>query len=85
MSFEDRLESSKSYKNFRTGLDLGMGVLYVVIGIFVIYAKYFGIAELPDTWAYVLASLMVLYGIFRIYRGLVVVMRKEKRTGSSSL
>jgi len=82
-SFEDRLEQSKSYKNFRTGLDLGMGAMYTVIGIGVMYAKYFNVVELPDTFSYILGGLMVLYGMFRVYRGLMVVLPKKNKIGSS--
>jgi hypothetical protein len=78
MDIQDRLEQSKSYQSFRTGLDLGMGALYVVIGGFIAYAKYFGTVALPDTYAYLLAGLMLVYGVFRIYRGLVVVLRKKE-------
>jgi len=79
MSIEDRIEESKSYRSFRTGLDLGMGALYIVIGGFICYAKYFGTVSLPDTYAYVLGILMAAYGAFRIYRGLIVVLRKPDR------
>ena len=85
MSFEERMEENKSYKSFRTSLDLGMGIFYILIGAFVIYAKYFGTMELPGTYAYILGSLMILYGIFRVYRGLAVVMRKRDNVNSSRL
>ena len=79
-SIEDRMEQSKSYQSFRTGLDLGMGILYICIGGFICYAKYFGVVSLPDTYAYILGGLMMLYGAFRIYRGVAVVnARKNKR------
>lgn len=78
MSF-DRNEPNTPYGTFRTSLDIGMGVFYIIIGGLILYARYFGTVELPASYAYILGGLMIAYGIFRIYRGLIVVLRKRKR------
>ncbi|HXS38481.1 MAG TPA: DUF308 domain-containing protein [Flavipsychrobacter sp.] len=70
MNYEERNQQSRGYRNFRTSLDLGMGILYIIIGALIIYARYFGTMELTTAFAYVLGGLMVVYGIFRIVRGL---------------
>lgn len=76
MSHEDR--SGKIYSHFRTSLDLGMGVLYLVISGMILTLKYFGSMALGNNLAYALGGLMFLYGLFRIYRG-VMGLRNKKR------
>ena len=79
MNLDERNEGSRGYRSFRTGLDLGMGVLYVAIGCLILYIKHFGAMELPTTFAYILGSLMLLYGVFRIYRGFVGMKEGKRR------
>ena len=76
MSSEER--SGKIYSHFRTSLDLGMGVLYVVIAGMIITLKYFGTMALDANFAYILGGMMLLYGLFRIYRG-IMGMRSKNR------
>ncbi len=78
MNLDERMEQSRAYSTFRTSLDLGMGVMYIILGIIVFSMRSFGTIELPPSTAYVLGGVMVVYGAFRIYRGMVVVMRKRK-------
>jgi hypothetical protein len=70
MNLDERNENSRGYSTFRMGLDLGMGVLYVCIGLLILYMKHFGGMELPSTFANVLGGLMVVYGVFRLYNGI---------------
>ena len=69
MNYEERNQQSRGYRNFRTSLDFGMGVLYIIVGALIIYARYYGAMELTTAFAYVLGGLMIAYGIFRIFRG----------------
>jgi len=71
MNYQERNEGSKGYRNFRSSLDLGMGVFYIIIGLILLYVKYFGSMELSTTYAYILGTLMLVYGIFRLYRGII--------------
>ncbi|MFP7658268.1 MULTISPECIES: DUF308 domain-containing protein [Chryseobacterium] len=48
-------------------LSLVTGLFYIVLGIVVIFYKFFFII-LEPTVAYPLGGVMILYGIFRIYR-----------------
>jgi hypothetical protein len=72
--------TNRTYKNFRTSLDVGMGMLYVGVGFLVLYAHYFGSLALSATYAYIFGGLMLAYGAFRIYRGLIVIFRNRKHT-----
>lgn len=84
MNLDERREQSQTYNSFRTSLDMGMGAIYVVIGVIVLSMRYFGAIELSATTAYVLGTIMILYGAFRIYRGVVVILEKNKRRNSTS-
>jgi hypothetical protein len=84
MSLDD-INSNSPYRNFRTSLDVGMGMLYVGIGILVLYMHYFGEMALSATYTYVFGGLLLAYGGFRIYRGLVAIFRKRKPTSSRDL
>ncbi|RYG54082.1 MAG: C4-dicarboxylate ABC transporter [Chitinophagaceae bacterium] len=66
---------------FRGSLHIGMGIMYILIGSLVLYIKYFGAMELPSGLAYVLGTMMLLYGIFRLWRG-ITFMRQRMRRGS---
>jgi hypothetical protein len=61
---------SKSKVPLRAWLHLGMGVVYLLFAILVVYVKYFGSIELSEASAYGMGALLGLYGIFRIYRGI---------------
>ncbi len=65
-------------QRFQSVIHIIMGVVYVAIGVLVIYIKHFGSLELPAGVAYTLGVLMMLYGAFRFWRGLVH-LRQQKR------
>ena len=50
---------------------LVMGLLYVVLAFVLLRNGYFGAIKLGGTTTYVLAVVLVLYGGFRIYRGVI--------------
>ncbi len=54
---------------FRAMLNLVMGAVYILLGIVVMYLKYFGTIELGALLAYFLGGLFAVYGAFRIWRG----------------
>lgn len=70
MSYEEQNEQSPVYRRFRDSMDIGMGVFYIVIGCVILSVKYFGSIELSAVYAYILGGLMLVYGSFRIYRGI---------------
>lgn len=64
---EREKNSRKGLTNITSMRHIVMGVLYLAVGSAIIYTEYTGYADLP--LAYPLATLMLLYGIFRIWRG----------------
>lgn len=69
MEREERNKKSSVYTGFRGSLHIGMGGIYLAIGISVIYFKSFGVMELNDLTAYVIGAVLLLYGAFRVWRG----------------
>jgi hypothetical protein len=76
MSF--RNDNDGGYNNIRAIVNLGMGSIYVVIGVIILYVRHFVSVELSPTVAIVLGSAMVLYGLFRLYRGISPFLRKRR-------
>ncbi len=60
-------------------MHLAMGVVYLFLGGFVIFYQAFGAFFLKPPWPYILGGLMLVYGAFRIWRGLAD-MRIRRRT-----
>ncbi len=79
MNSEERNSSSRSMQQFRASLHIGMGVFYIVAGALVLYVKHFGAMELPSALAYSLGALMLVYGVFRIWRGVMDMRHLPKR------
>ena len=69
MDQEERNTRSKGYTNFRGAMHLGIGGLYMAIGVAVMYFKAFGAVELGTGIAYALGAVLVLFGGFRMWRG----------------
>ena len=53
-------------------MDLGMGLIYSAMGIFFVAKKWFGVnIDFPEEpFNYIFGGLCLLYGGFRIYRGI---------------
>jgi len=68
MDIDERTSNSK-FSNFRAILNIAIGCLYILLGAYVMYVKAFGTLELGATTAYILGTFVILYGIFRIWRG----------------
>jgi uncharacterized membrane protein len=68
--FDDK--KMKAYANRRAIMDLGMGVLWAAMGVFLMLSKRFGVELefLPSPYTYLFGGLCLLYGGFRIYRGI---------------
>lgn len=79
MNLDERMTESRTYKSFRTSLDMAMGAIYVIVGVVLFTMHYFGTVELSASTAYVLGTVMLLYGAFRLYRGIIVLFRKQPR------
>lgn len=68
--FEEK--KKRAYANRRSLMDLGMGIIYAFVGGFFALSGFFGInMEFPPKpFSYIFGGLCLLYGGFRIYRGL---------------
>lgn len=56
----------------RSIMDYGMGLLWMSMGIFLIFTKYFSPAmesRFDDPAMKVFGGVCIIYGLFRIYRG----------------
>lgn len=48
---------------------MAMGVIYIMVGIFMFIAQQRNMLGMDKTFTYIVASLIILYGFFRIWRG----------------
>ncbi|MEO8582637.1 MAG: hypothetical protein ABI415_02510 [Flavitalea sp.] len=71
MSTDLEENRKKAYTNRRSMMDLGMGLIYAVMGGFFLLSQRFGISMEfpPKPFSYIFGGLCLLYGGFRIYRG----------------
>ncbi len=70
---------TKRYVMMRSITDLGMGFIYVAVGIIILFAKQFNFstdftASIP---AKIFAVLVIIYGSWRIFRGIRKKYYKE--------
>lgn len=69
----------KGMLKFQSIMHVTMGVFYLIAGSLILYVKYFGAMELPPALAYVLGSLMMVYGAFRFWRGITALRQRRQR------
>ena len=67
MSQEDNSLRSK-VGNFQKIADIVMGILYIGLGIWVLFAKRFGNFDFTGPLAWCISGLLIFYGSFRLYR-----------------
>ncbi len=72
-------KKTKRYIMMRSITDLGMGFIYVAVGIIILFAKQFNFqndftVSIP---AKIFAALVIIYGSWRIYRGIKKKYLKE--------
>lgn len=76
MSTGDLSNREKGRIRLRAMSHLVMGVVYLVFGSILIYARYFGAIEFSEVMSYILGSVMLIYGVFRIWRGITDMRTK---------
>ena len=77
----DLTERDKGFIRMRSIMDYGMGILWASMGVFFIYIREFntGIeARFDNSTMKALGGICILYGGFRIYRGIRKNYLKEK-------
>ena len=71
--FEDNTDpKTKRYILMKSIMDLGMGLIYLGVGIVILFAKKIGLTNefVESTVGRIFAALVMLYGLWRIYRGI---------------
>ncbi len=69
---EELSSREKGYLRMRSIMDYGMGLLWLCMGVFMIFIKKFSadLAAKYDSNAFkVFGAVCIIYGLFRIYRG----------------
>jgi len=69
---EEPSERDKSYLRMRSIMDYGMGLLWMAMGVFMIFIKKFNkdLAEKYDENTFkIFGAVCIIYGLFRVYRG----------------
>lgn len=70
--FENTSEQkSKRYVNLRTITDFVMGIIYIGVGVVILFARQFDFQNdfVMTTPAKIFAVLVIIYGSWRLYRG----------------
>ncbi len=71
--FEDREDPKrKRYMQTKSLMDFGMGLIYIGMGAFILFAPRFNFKNefVDSTLGKIFAALVILYGLWRIYRGI---------------
>jgi hypothetical protein len=71
MATEERKKNEHGYTRLKAIQHIAMGIVYFILAGVMFYLKKFGAIELGTWMAYSLGSILVLYGGFRIWRGIV--------------
>ena len=66
-------EREKGYVRMRSMMDIGMGLLWMGMGIFLVFIKKFSpdlAVQYDSTLFKIFGAVCIVYGLFRIYRGI---------------
>lgn len=67
-----------SRPSIRIWMHIIAGMMYVLFGFMVLFLKYFNSIQLSKGTAYAMGTLLLIYGIFRLYRG-ISNMRSDRQ------
>ena len=71
--YQQLSKREKGYVLMRSILDFGMGILWISMGIFLLFNQYFDTVwkeRLNDPALRIFGGVCLIYGAFRIYRGI---------------
>jgi hypothetical protein len=69
--FDYEEKKQRAYVNRRALMDLGMGLIYTGMAVLMFFAEKFGLGDVFSVpFNYIFGGLCLLYGGFRIYRGI---------------
>ena len=66
-------EREKGYVRMRSMMDIGMGLLWMGMGVFLVFIKKFSpdlAVQYDSTLFKIFGGVCIVYGLFRIYRGI---------------
>jgi hypothetical protein len=72
-----REKRNRVWRRFQAGRHIVMGLVLMAIAYALVHFRAFGAIELSPAEAYTLASILVLYGLFRIWRGSIELRKKD--------
>jgi hypothetical protein len=69
---DQREQRAKRYSRMKSIMDIGMGIIYIAVATVILFAKNFHLnSEFADSGiAKAFAYLVLIYGSWRIYRGI---------------
>jgi hypothetical protein len=70
MNIDERNGRSRTLSMLTANLAIGMGCIFLFMSGVILYTGAFGNMELQTWQVYGLSTLLALYGIFRIWRGI---------------
>lgn len=59
-------------------LSIAVGILYIILGIYIIILKKFFHISLEGAIPYFLGGVLMIYGIFRIYRAIYKMKNQDE-------
>jgi hypothetical protein len=74
MAEESRDERSKNYVLMRTLMDVGMGIIYIGVSLFIIFAKKFGFSS--QVFDPHLTICLLAFVFYTEHSGFIVVLKK---------
>jgi hypothetical protein len=69
---DEMSEKNKGYIRMKSIMDFGMGLLWMGMGVFLVFIKYFNTplqARFDDPVMKIFGGVCIVYGLFRVYRG----------------
>ncbi len=69
MDSADRKNKERRWQRLRAAQHIGMGAIYIIIAALLFWVRTFGTIALSAGTAYALGALLLVYGVFRIWRG----------------
>ena len=79
--FEENVDpKTKRYLLMKSVMDFGMGIIYIGVGFMILFAKKIGLNNefAESTTGKIFAGLIMLYGLWRFYRGIKKDYLKER-------
>ena len=70
-------DRNRMMRRFQAGRHIVMGLILIALAYAVVIYHRFGTLELSSITSYTLASIMVFYGLFRIWRGIREIRDKD--------